>query len=203
MPHDPPSDASDDEFNSPVTGRRLDRIFRVVGLTTGSRILDIGCGNGEALIRAYEEFGAGGVGVDLDAEAIRKANLKAASHTPGGAVAFHTIDATQFTTDERFDLVLCIGSSHACGGFRQSLQHRGHRRRAWPFAPLHRHQQRRGMGPLRGPILGHATEPRPRSHRRPRPNRTPRPNVPLARRLPSLGKTDHGIRAVPIPDVIA
>jgi SAM-dependent methyltransferase len=86
------------------------------------RILDLGCGQGTWLIRALAdrpELQA--EGVDVDASAIARAREAAAAAGVADRVVFRAMDAKEFTSPHRFDLVLSVGAAHAFGGFTSTL----------------------------------------------------------------------------------
>jgi cyclopropane-fatty-acyl-phospholipid synthase len=82
---------------------KLDLIFRKLGLQPGMRVLDIGCGWGEALKLAAERYGVSGVGVTVSQEQADYAR----EISRGLPVEVRLADYR--TLDERFDRVFSIG----------------------------------------------------------------------------------------------
>jgi cyclopropane-fatty-acyl-phospholipid synthase len=82
---------------------KLDLVFRKLGLQAGMRVLDIGCGWGEALRRAAERHGVHGVGVTISAEQARLA----ADRCRGLPVEIRLADYRSL--DEHFDRIWSIG----------------------------------------------------------------------------------------------
>ena len=119
-----PADVDPDaEFNSPVSAARIDRVLGVMGLSSGQRILDFGCGNAEVLVRAAERYGVAGVGIDCDPLVVCTGRAKAARRVPGAGLVLHEADAAAFPLEEgSFDAALCIGAAHALGGYRAALR---------------------------------------------------------------------------------
>ena len=90
------------------------------GLPVGDeRVLDLGCGRG-----AWLELAVDGrpqvqaVGVDLDPGAFE--NVPEA--LTGKNVELQVGDAAEFSSDEPFELVLCMGATHAFGGLLPTLE---------------------------------------------------------------------------------
>ncbi len=82
---------------------KLDLICRKLQLRPGQRILDIGCGWGEALKFAAERYGVEGVGVTISAEQAGYARQLCA----GLPVEIRLQDYRE--VDERFDAILSVG----------------------------------------------------------------------------------------------
>ena len=82
---------------------KLDLICRKLGLTPGMRVLDIGCGWGEALKYAAERYGIHGVGVTISQEQADYARQLCA----GLPVEIRLQDYREL--DERFDAILSVG----------------------------------------------------------------------------------------------
>ncbi|MER7052665.1 class I SAM-dependent methyltransferase [Streptomyces sp. NPDC000351] len=93
-----------------------------------ARVLDLGCGGGEWLLRALAEHpGLTAEGVDTSETALAHAREAAARLGVRDRLVLHREDATRFTAPHRFDLVLCVGSTHAFGGLPATLAAaRGH-----------------------------------------------------------------------------
>ncbi|MDG2526267.1 cyclopropane fatty acyl phospholipid synthase [Stenotrophomonas sp. HITSZ_GD] len=82
---------------------KLDLICRKLGLRAGQRVLDIGCGWGEALKFAAERYGVSGVGVTISAEQAEFARRLCA----GLPIDIRLQDYREL--DEPFDAVFSVG----------------------------------------------------------------------------------------------
>jgi hypothetical protein len=107
--------ARDGEPAAPV---RLDVIFvatdltivnamlTLAGVTRDDVVYDLGCGDGRIVIAAAREFGARGVGVDLDPQRIREAQANAVRAGVADRVTFRVEDV--FDTDIRSATVVTL-----------------------------------------------------------------------------------------------
>lgn len=93
------------------------------GLPRGDeRVLDLGCGGGEWLLRAlttYPRLRA--EGVDISEGSLARALREARRLGVEDRLVLHREDAAGFTAPHAFDLVLCVGSTHAFGGLLPTL----------------------------------------------------------------------------------
>ncbi|WP_242107916.1 cyclopropane fatty acyl phospholipid synthase [Luteimonas aquatica] len=91
---------------------KLDLICRKLGLRPGMRVLDIGCGWGEALKFAAERYGVSGVGVTVSREQAEFAQALCAGLPDDRRVEIRVQDYRALTgaaPDERFDRILSVG----------------------------------------------------------------------------------------------
>lgn len=103
-------------FNSPLSSEKADRIISVLGLFEHDRVLDVGCGRGEFLIRLIEATGATGLGIDIDADSISDARKNASGRISNERCELIAADIKETSLDENsFDLAMCVGSTHAFG----------------------------------------------------------------------------------------
>lgn len=113
----------DHVYLNPIGAEKMDRLLALARLPERPRVLDVGCGKGELLVRAAEMHGATGVGVDVNPEFLAEARRRASARAPGADLVFHEADAAHWPIEEgAFDLAACVGSSHACGGYREALR---------------------------------------------------------------------------------
>ena len=91
-------------------------------LGPGTRVLDVGCGQAELLIRLLARTGGTGVGIDSWPHAMTRARTAAAERLTPGQLTLRdeAFDAAQFAAAS-FDVALCIGATHAIGDLRATL----------------------------------------------------------------------------------
>jgi SAM-dependent methyltransferase len=110
----------DRPFHNPLEPARIDEAIDRLGVGPGDRVLDVGCGPGELLVRIAERTGAGGLGIDSSPIVIEEARRRAAARAPAADLEFRAGDAA--TADGRFAAACCLGSSHALGGRAAALE---------------------------------------------------------------------------------
>jgi SAM-dependent methyltransferase len=105
----------DRTVHNPLDLGRLQAAVAHARPAPGQAAVDIGCGTGELLL-ALAAGGLSGVGVDASEPAIERARAAAAGRGLADRVAFTAADAGTFAPADRFDLALCVGSTHALDG---------------------------------------------------------------------------------------
>ena len=98
---------------------KLGSLSLLLDIKTGSKVLDIGCGKGEFLIRLSELFNIHGTGVDISPYFIKECKKKKNERTPQSDVKLFEIDGAKYKpeNDELFDLTICLGASFIYNGF--------------------------------------------------------------------------------------
>ncbi|MEU8184881.1 methyltransferase domain-containing protein [Micromonospora sp. NPDC049044] len=112
-------------WNTPLSEEHAALLLQRLEVHPGARVLDLGCGWGELLLRAVTAGGVAGpvatrgVGVDTDDAVLTRGRRLAADRSLSRHVAFVMGDVAAW--QEPADRVLCIGSAHAFGGTRAAL----------------------------------------------------------------------------------
>ncbi|MBU6413649.1 MAG: methyltransferase domain-containing protein [Planctomycetes bacterium] len=112
-------------YCNPIDPHFLDQILGYCGLGAASAILDVGCGKGELLIRAAERFGSSGIGVEQSELMQTEAQKRASERGVANRLWIQLADAQVLMPTlgaQTFDLVACIGSSHALGGWEGMMK---------------------------------------------------------------------------------
>ncbi|GAA2128054.1 SAM-dependent methyltransferase [Actinomadura napierensis] len=87
-----------------------------------ARLLDLGCGGGEWLLRALTAHPrARAEGVDIAENALAHARQSAQALGVHDRLVLHQQDAAEFPASPTFDLVLSVGAAHAFGGLLETL----------------------------------------------------------------------------------
>ncbi|GLY26512.1 methyltransferase domain-containing protein [Micromonospora sp. NBRC 101691] len=111
-------------WNAPLSEEHAALLLDRLATPAGARVLDLGCGWGELLLRAVATGGAGtspttGTGVDTNDADLARGRALAAERSLDTRVTFVHRDASAWT--EPADRVLCVGASHAFGGSAAAL----------------------------------------------------------------------------------
>jgi len=111
---------ADHPIACPFSQGTVDSLIDGLGLSEGARALDIGCGMGAWLDAMTSRRAVVAIGVDLAAPSLDVARERLAARR----VTLVKDDAAAFMAANpgTFEAVLCNGSTHALGGFRQTLE---------------------------------------------------------------------------------
>ncbi|MFP3943424.1 MAG: SAM-dependent methyltransferase [Alphaproteobacteria bacterium] len=107
---------------APVGEDVLAGLLDVLPLESGARVLDAGCGRGELPLRLAQRFGARVLGVDTDERALADARAAARQRQLSDLAEFRCMPALDLPAGGKFDFAICVGSSHACGGYGAALE---------------------------------------------------------------------------------
>ena len=93
---------------NPLSTAKLEHLIRILRLKQGARVLDIGTGKGEFLIRLAERYRVWGIGIDIAANWVAEAKEKAAYRVSDGDVTFIAMPGGLGTMDEIFETTTLI-----------------------------------------------------------------------------------------------
>jgi SAM-dependent methyltransferase len=108
---------------APIFGVNVNRLLRQADRQPAARILDLGCGEAAWAMQALAHHPDGHAdGVDLSPYALERAAGAAEQRGLADRLTLHERDARTYVPDGDYDLVLCVGSTHALGGFAGTLE---------------------------------------------------------------------------------
>ena len=108
-------------FANPLGEAKVDHLLGLLDLEAGAPVLDVGCGNAELLIRLIKRFDIIGVGVDPNGAMLDRARERAAGLVIAGRLILHERTIDGFVPEQPLAAALCVGSSHAYGGYAETL----------------------------------------------------------------------------------
>lgn len=103
-------------WNAPVSETKMAQCIESLNLQQEQRVLDVGCGCGEPLIRIVERYGVHGTGIDSSADHIGEAQTRSDLRSTGSRITFIEANGQSYHGEpESLDLVMCMGATHAFG----------------------------------------------------------------------------------------
>jgi SAM-dependent methyltransferase len=111
------------ELVNPSTPEKVQTVGQMAGLRPGSRVIDFGCGFGEALVLWAERFGISGIGIDVRQHACERAQKKVVERGLAERIQIVCGNAADYPFERQtFDVAACIGATFIWGGFRPTLR---------------------------------------------------------------------------------
>lgn len=107
---------------NPFTPERILELGDVLRLDATTRVLDIACGHAEMLLLWHERFGITGVGVDASPFHHARGVERKEARAPDADLELRHGDGAAFTSDERFDVAVCLGASWIWNGHAGTLR---------------------------------------------------------------------------------
>ena len=90
----------------PTSPETVAAMLKLAGVTKNDLVIDLGCGDGRIVIAAAKEYGAHGIGVDIDPDRIKEANQNARKEGVANLVEFRQGDL--FDADIRKATVVAL-----------------------------------------------------------------------------------------------
>ncbi|MEV0094332.1 class I SAM-dependent methyltransferase [Streptomyces sp. NPDC050738] len=110
-------------IKSPIDDDSVRRLLERAAPRGDERILDLGCGGGEWLLRALTTLPkVRAEGVDISEDALTQAGQSAERLGVRDRLGLHQQSAADFTSPHAYDLVLSVGAAHAFGGLLPTLE---------------------------------------------------------------------------------
>lgn len=108
---------------NPIDAQKLEELYPLLALRPASKVIDIGCGKGEMLIRLAEDYRINGVGIDKSPYCIREAEKQRRNRVPRAELKFLEMDGAQYklADEQHADLAMCIGATWIYGGYKNTL----------------------------------------------------------------------------------
>lgn len=109
-------------FWNPVAEAVLDDWIDALPLNSDSRVLDVGCGRAELLMRIIERHGCSGTGVDSSPLVIALGEAERVRRLPNAAcdLRCESFDPGDFPSYD-LDMACCVGAAHAVGSYAAAL----------------------------------------------------------------------------------
>ncbi len=110
-------------FCNPLDPAVLGRAVDGLGLVAGDRVIDVGCGKASLLVDLAVRCRTLGLGVDINAAFLAEGRALAERRGVAAAVTLEEVEAARLDlAAASFALALCIGSTHAMGGYPETLR---------------------------------------------------------------------------------
>lgn len=109
---------------NPISDQKIDKLIDLVNLAPSSRVIDIGCGKGEFLIRLARKVNITAIGIDKSPYTIVAARERTAKMDLTDQIEYIESDGKIFldSVNEKFDLSVCMGASWVFGGHEGTLR---------------------------------------------------------------------------------
>jgi SAM-dependent methyltransferase len=104
----------------PVSEDKMEIILDLTRVGEGARVIDLGCGRGELLIRLVERYDARAVGVDSSRAALGMLRGEADLRVPEGAIEVVDSELAAFEPSGPYELVAWLGGPFLGADFRST-----------------------------------------------------------------------------------
>jgi trans-aconitate methyltransferase len=108
---------------NPTSESKLQALIELLRLKPGARVVDVGCGKGEFLVRLAQSYGVVGTGIDISPSCVADAIRAHRERAPTTTLTFVQADGASIATrSQTCDLASCLGASWIFGGYQGTLK---------------------------------------------------------------------------------
>jgi SAM-dependent methyltransferase len=110
------------QFCNPVSEAQITSLLDRLDLAPDHRVIDIGCGKAEMLVRLVDRFACTGTGIDINEEFLREAAQRVQRSRYPKRIEVHQRTGKEVVEAAlQYDLSICMGASHAFGVYRDAV----------------------------------------------------------------------------------
>ena len=110
------------EIINPISEEKILKVGELLGMKSGDRVIDFGCGYAEPLVLWAEKYGINGVGIDIREYAIQRATKKVFQKGLASRIQIVLGNASMHEYEPHsFDFATCIGATFIWGGFGHAI----------------------------------------------------------------------------------
>ena len=111
-------------FYNPVNPAKIDKVVEILSLTANDKVIDIGAGKGEILLRIIEKYSSNCIAIEQYSNFVEQLKVNAKNRGALNNIEILNQDAnlTIKTLNQEFKVGICIGSSHALGGYQNTIE---------------------------------------------------------------------------------
>ncbi|WP_059173346.1 cyclopropane-fatty-acyl-phospholipid synthase family protein [Bacillus sp. FJAT-27445] len=109
---------------NPINVTKLNKVMELLSLTANDKVIDIGAGKGELLLQISKKYSSHCVAIEQYSGFIEQLEKNAKNRGIQNNVEVINQDAKTAikTLNQEFSVGICIGSSHALGGYRNTIE---------------------------------------------------------------------------------
>jgi ubiquinone/menaquinone biosynthesis C-methylase UbiE len=110
-------------FYNPINPSKIDKVIELLALKDNDKVIDIGAGKGEILLRIIERYRSKCIAIEKYGDFTEQLQVNAKKRGVLNNIEIITEDAKVAikTINEQFDVAICMGSTHALGGLHETL----------------------------------------------------------------------------------
>ncbi|MDM5225085.1 class I SAM-dependent methyltransferase [Cytobacillus sp. NJ13] len=110
-------------FYNPINPTKIDKVIELLSLKENDKVIDIGAGKGEILLRIIERYRSKCIAIEKYSDFTEQLQVNAKNRGVLKNIEIITEDAKVAikTINEKFNAAICIGSTHALGGLHETL----------------------------------------------------------------------------------
>ena len=113
----------DHRLMNPASEGKLQTLVELLRLPPRARVLDVGCGKGEFLIRLAQAYDVDGTGIDISSYCVADAARNHQERAPTATLTFVEADGASVAHESQsFTLASCLGASWIFGGYLGTLK---------------------------------------------------------------------------------
>jgi ubiquinone/menaquinone biosynthesis C-methylase UbiE len=111
------------KFCNPIGETQITTVLDRLELASNHRVIDVGCGKAELLVRLVDQYGCFGTGIDINEDFLHEATKRVRTSRYPTRIELRKGTAKEMIeATPQYDLSLCVGSSQCFGLYRDAIK---------------------------------------------------------------------------------